>query len=357
MSEMKILKKRLQKTGLPPGILMKTEEQAHEITISVIDYDKDSFREKTINKIEECFVYKDKPTITWINVDGTQQMNMLEKIGECFNIHPLVLEDIMTNGQRPKIEYYDNYLFIILRLVYLSQPSKEMIVEQLSLIVGNNYVISFQEKPGDPFEKIRERIRNGLGKIRKMGSDYLAYSLMDIVVDNYFIILEKIGEDLESIEEETLEDPTTDTLQKIHEIKRELIYFRKFLWPLREVVGSFNRSESEIVQSTTQVYIRDLYDHVIQIIDSIETFRDIIASILEIYLSSISNKMTVVMKRLTLITTIFMPLSILAGIGGMSEWSMMTGQQNWVISYPLFFLGLLILGFITYFIFKRKGWT
>jgi len=357
MLEINKIKKRIKKIGLPPGILIQSEEIHPDATISVIDYDKDSFREKTVDKIEECFVFKDQPTITWINIDGTQHMSILEKVGECFNIHPLVLEDIMTMGQRPKIEYYDNYVFIVLRMVYLDKDTKAMVDEELSLIIGNNYLISFQEKPGDPFHVIRDRIRNGLGKTRKMGSDYLAYCLMDVVVDNYFFILEKIGEALEIIEEETLENPTTDTLQKIHETKRELIYFRKFIWPLREVVSSFNRNESEHVQSTTQIYVRDLYDHVIQLIDSIETFRDITASILEIYLSSISNKMNVIMKRLTLITTIFMPLTIVAGIGGMSEWSMITGPDHWMISYPLFLLGLVIIGFISFLIFKKKGWT
>jgi magnesium transporter len=357
MLETKKLKTRIKKTGMPPGILIQTEERDHKVTISVFDYDKDSYREKTVDKIEECFVYKDQPTITWINIDGSHEMKTLEKIGECFQIHPLILEDIMTTGQRPKIEYHDNYIFIVLKMVFYGDHEKQIIDEQLSLLVGNNYVISFQEKPGDPFHVIRDRIRNGLGRIRKMGSDYLAYSLMDIIVDNYFIILEKFGEELEDIEEETLVEPTPRTLQQIHEIKRELIFFRKFIWPLREVIASFNRNESEIIQPHTLVYIRDLYDHVIQLIDSIETFRDIVASILEIYLSSISNKLNVVMKRLTLITTIFMPLTLLASIGGMSEWSMMTGSQNWQITYPIFLVGLAVMGYATYLILKWKGWS
>lgn len=356
ITEKKNLQKRIKKTGLPPGILLQTENNQMSI-ISLINYDKDSFREKIVKDIEECLVFKNNPTVTWINIDGSQNKEVLEKIGTYYDIHPLVLEDIMTEGQRPKIEDYGHYIFIVLKMIYPSKNNKEIIDEQLSLIIGNNFVFSFQEKPGgDPFNSIRDRIRNGLGKTRKMNASFLAYSLMDIIIDNYFIVLEKISEQIEELEDETLEKPTTQTLQKIHDMKREIIFFRKNVWPLREVVGTFNRSESGIIEQQTQVYIKDLYDHVIQLIDSIETFRDILSSILDIYLSSVNNKMNIIMKRLTLITTIFMPLTVIAGVFGMSEWSMMTGSQNWMISYPLFFIGLGIIGLITFLIFKKKGW-
>jgi magnesium transporter len=357
MSEINKIKKRIRKIGLQPGELIQTDESDSSLKITVIDYDKDTFIEKDIKEIEECFVYRNKPTITWINLDGTQQKEIIEKIGNCFNIHPLILEDIMTSGQRPKLEDYQDYLFIVIKMIYPNKNNEEITDEQLSLLIGSNYVISFQEKPGDPFNIIRERLRKNLGKTRKMGTDYLAYSLMDIIIDNYYIVLEKIAEKMEELEDETLDNPSNKTLQKIHDIKRELIYFRKFVWPLREVINLLNRTETKLIKKPIQPYIKDLYDHVIQLIDSIETYRDIIASILEIYLSSISNGINKVMKRLTLINCVFMPLTFFAGIGGMSEWSMMTGSGNWKIAYPAFILCMGIIGFITYKIFKWNGWT
>jgi magnesium transporter len=350
MSDIQKLKKRLQKTGLPPGVLHEQEESRQTpIQISVIDYDQDSVREKTVDTIEECFIYKDSPSITWINIDGNQSAGIVEKVGECFNIHPLVLEDIMTSGQRPKFEDYGDYIVIILKMIYPGTTKNEIIDEQLSLLVGTNYVVSFQEKPGDPFNVIRERIRKGLGRIRKMGADYLAYILMDIIIDNYFIIIEKIGEEMEEIEEEIVENPNPITLKKTHDMKRALIFFR-------EVVSMLNRSDSKLIDSAAQFYFRDIYDHVIQLIDTIETYRDLIASNIEIYLSNIGNKTNSTMKRLTMVATIFMPLTVVSGIGGMSEWSMITGPQNWMISYPLFIIGLGAISFLMYMVFKLKKW-
>jgi magnesium transporter len=340
-----------------PGELVQTAEDAANIAITVFDYDKDSFAESSIGDIEECFGYKDKPSITWINIDGNYSKSVIEKLGINYDIHPLILEDIMTTGQRPKIEEYENYIFIVMKMIY---PDKNdaIIDEQISLLIGKNFVISIQEKPlGDPLNIVRDRIRNDLGKIRKMGADYLAYSIMDIIIDNYYITLERIDEKLENLEDETLDTPTPSTLQKIHELKRELISFRKIIWPLREVVNMMSKNESKLINKSTLPYIRDIYDHVIQLIDSVETFRDMSATILDIYLSSLSNRLNIVMKRLTLVNCIFMPLTIISGIGGMSEWSMITGPQNWPITYPLFFLGLTVIGFVTYRIFKLKGWT
>jgi magnesium transporter len=351
------LKKRLRKTGLPAGVLIKSDEEpSWPLTLSVIDFDDRHIDEKKLERVEECFVYKDLPSTTWINIDGTQSPEIVGKIGECFGIHPLVLEDIMTSGQRPKYEDYGEYVVVILKMLYPGSGKHEIVDEQLSLLVGKNYVISFQEKPGDPFDIIRDRIRNSLGRIRKAGADYLAYSLMDTVIDNYFIVLEKLGEEIEILEEETVEKPGPETLSKIHDLKRALIFFRKFVWPLREVLGILNRSDSNLVQEATQVYFRDIYDHVIQLIDAIETYRDLVASNIEIYLSNISNKTNETMKRLTMVATIFMPLSTIAGIGGMSEWSMMTGSTNWIISYPLFIGGLVVIGIFTYRFFKWRRW-
>jgi magnesium transporter len=358
MSEIQKIRARLKKIGLPPGVLLWREEMRNTaVSVSVIDYDAQTFSEKSVSKIEDCSVYKNSPTITWINVDGSHSPDIVGKLGEQFGIHPLVLEDVMTSGQRPKFEDYGDYLVIILKMIYPGKKKNEIVDEQLSLIVGSNYVISFQESPGgDPFDSIRDRIRNSLGKIRKSKSDFLAYSLMDVIVDNYFVILEKIGEEIETIEESTVKAPVPASLKKTYDLKRTLIFFRKFVWPLREVMAFLNRSDSAIVDPATQVYFRDIYDHIIQLIDSIETYRDIASTIVDIYLSNVSNKTNETVKRLTTVATICMPLSIVAGIGGMSEWSMMTGSANWMISYPLFILGLCALGFGTYLFFKWRRW-
>jgi magnesium transporter len=357
MSDIKSIKSRVRKIGMIPGELIQQDNVSSEVVISVMDYDKDSFVEKTIDAIEDCFEYKEKKSVTWINIDGNHSKDIIEKIGVHYDVHPLILEDIMTVGQRPKIEDYGGYIYVVMKMVYPDRSGKT-VDEQVSLLFGANFVITIQEKPlGDPFNIIRDRIRNNLGRIRKSGADYLAYSIMDIIVDNYYVILEKIGENIETMEDETLEKPSSDTLHKIHAMKRDLISFRKFVWPLREVVNMLGRNDSGLIDKNTLPYMRDIYDHVIQLIDSVETYRDISATILDIYLSSQSNRLNLVMKRLTLINCIFMPLTVIAGIGGMSEWSMMTGSDNWRISYPLFFAGLLAISFITYRIFKWKGWT
>ncbi len=357
MNEMNSIKKRVKKIGLIPGELVQPDVIDSKAVISVVNYDKDSFTEKNMENIEECFKFRNKPSVTWINIDGNNCKEIVEKLGNGYNIHPLVLEDIMTAGQRPKFEDCGDYLFIVLKMIYPDTNNK-IIDEQISILTGSDFVISIQEKPlGDPFNIIRERIRKDLGRTRKTGADYLAYSIMDIIIDNYYIVLEMMGEKLENLEDETLEQPSPHTLHNIHTLKRELIFFRKFVWPLREVVNMLIRNDLKLIDKETLPYIRDVYDHIIQLIDSIETFRDISATILDIYLSSLSNKLNSVMKRLTLINCIFMPLTVIAGIGGMSEWSMITGVKNWSVAYPLFVAGLAIIGFVTYRIFKWKGWA
>jgi magnesium transporter len=357
MLDIQRLRNRLRKTGLPPGVLISQEDrESRPVSISLIDYDRESYREKTVATIDECLAYRNTPSVTWINIDGNQSTDIVARIGDCYGIHPLVLEDIVTGGQRPKCEDHEEYLNVIIKMIYPGSEGGQFIDEQLSLIIGSNYVISVQERAGDPFNVIRERIRSGLGKVRKMGADYLAYSIMDVIIDKYFVVLEDVGEDMEELEEETAENPTPTTLMKIYDTKRTLIYFRKYIWPLREVVSILNRSDSKLIDSATQFYFRDAYDHVIQLIDSIETYRDLMATNTDIYLSNISNRTNETMKRLTMVATIFMPLSLIAGIGGMSEWTTITGSSNWMISYPLLICGLGIVGLFTYLFFKWKQW-
>jgi magnesium transporter len=235
-----------------------------------------------------------------------------------------------------------------------SNQSKEILTEQISLILGPSFVISFQEREGDVFDPIRERIRSGKGRIRKMGADYLAYALLDAIVDDYFIVMEKLGERIEFLEEELVKRPLPETLQTIHHLKREMIFFRKAVWPLREVIGSLERGELPLVKETTRIYLRDVYDHTIQVIDTIETFRDMVSGMLDIYLSSVSNRLNSVMKVLTIIATIFMPLTFLAGIYGMNFKHM--PELEWKWGYPAVWIAVILISVSMLTYFKKKGW-
>ena len=250
--------KKLSKTaGNAPGELVYVgDKKAEKVKITVIDYDAKQFQEKSPKKIEEVFPFKDTPTITWVNVDGLHETDIIQKIGNCFEMHPLTLEDIVNTDQRPKYEDFDKYLFIVLKMFMLNETKKEIISEQVSLIFGSNFAISIQEKEGDVFNSIRERIRNAKGRIRKMGADYLAYSLLDAVVDNYFSILERLGEKIEGMEEELITNPTPQNLQTIHNLKRDIIFLRKSVWPLREVASGLERGESKLITKVpTSFYV------------------------------------------------------------------------------------------------------
>jgi magnesium transporter len=351
----KLIKKRSKKAGLPPGTLVHIgEKKAETPRMTLIDYDETHFQEKEVKKIEECFTFKEKPTITWINVDGLHQIEILERLGECYGLHPLVLEDILNTDQRPKTEDHGEYLYIVLKAIELSSMSNGIETEQISFIVGANFVFSFQEREGDTFNPIRERIRNGIGRIRKMGADFLAYALVDSIVDSYFIILEKLGEKIEFLEEKLVSHPTPDTLRTIHHLKREMIFLRKAVWPLREVINGLERGESSLVKESTKVYLRDVYDHTIQAIDTIETYRDMVSGMLDIYLSSVSNRLNSVMKVLTIIATIFMPLTFLAGIYGMNFKYMPELEWRW--GYPLAWLIMVGIGISMLIYFRKKRW-
>jgi len=348
-------KKLSKKAGLPPGTLVYVGKKRDEIVkITIIDYDEKHFEERKVKKVEECLPFKDKPTVTWINIDGIQQVDIIEAIGKHFGVHPLVLEDIVNTGQRPKMEDFGNYIFVVLKMIYYDEKEDEIKTEQVSLLISQNFVISFQEREGDVFNPIRERIRGGKGRIRKMGADYLAYALMDGVIDNYFVILEKVGEKLEGMEEELVTNPTPETLQAIHNLKKDMIFLRKSVWPLREVIGGLERGESKLVQESTQIYFRDVYNHTIQVMDAIETSRDMLSGMLDIYLSSVSNRMNEVMKVLTIIATIFIPLTFIAGIYGMNFQNM--PELGWRWGYFAVLLVMVVIGISMLVYFKRKRW-
>ena len=349
------IKKRGKDAGLPPGTLVHVgERKVGKVRITIIDYDEGHFEEKEAKNVEECFPFKDKPTVTWINVDGVHELEIIEKIGEYFNIHPLVLEDIVNTRQRPKMEDFGGYVFVTLKMLRYSEGEKETKAEQVSMILGSNFVISFQEDEGDVFDPIRERIRADKGQIRKMGADYLAYALMDAIVDNYFTILEKLGEGIEDMEEELVVNPTPETLQAIHRLKREMIFLRKSVWPLREVINRLERWESALIKKSTRIYLRDVYDHTIQVIDSIETFRDVLSGMVDIYLSSVSNRMNEVMKVLTIIATIFIPLTLIAGIYGMNFRFM--PELEVAIGYPIVLSIMLCVAVLMILYFRKKRW-
>ncbi len=340
---------------MSPGTLVHVGEQKIEtIKITLMNYDQARLEEKELERIEESFAYKDEPPVSWINIDGLHEVDLIQKMGTHFNVHPLTLEDIVNTGQRPKVEDFEDYIYLVFKMLKFEETTGHITSEQVSLIVGPHYVLSFQEAEGDVFSSVRQRIRQARGRIRSAGPDYLAYALIDAAVDHYFLILEKIGERIEHLEEQLHVQATPEILQAIYDLKRELIYFRKQVWPVREVLNAWQKTESALVQEANKIFLRDVYDHTIQVIDTIESFRDIISGVMDLYMSTVSNKMNEVMKVLTIIATIFIPLTFVAGIYGMNFKFMPELEWRW--SYPLLwaFLFLIFFGMVVYF--KRKKW-
>lgn len=340
---------------MSPGSLVHTGDQKMEkATISIINYDPESLVEKELSAIEEAYPHKDSPPVTWININGLHDVDIIGKIGQHFDIHPLTLEDVVNTAQRPKAEDFDNYLYMVFKMLSFDDAAGHIRSEQISLVLGEHFLLSFQEQNGGGFDPVRQRIRRAKGRIRQSGSDYLAYALMDAVVDHYYLLLEKLGEKIENLEEALLDNPSPETLQTIHGLKREMIYFRKQVWPLREVLNSLLKDQSKLIAQTTQVFLRDVYDHAIQVIDTIESLRDVLSGLQDFYLSTISNRMNEVMKVLTVMATIFIPLTFIAGIYGMNFEFM--PELKWKWSYPLLWVVLVAIFGIMIFWFKRKKW-
>lgn len=342
------------KVGLPPGSLVYTGDPREEkIKIDIIDYTEATIEEKSIDSVEGCINFKEKDSVTWINVTGVHDTSLVADLGQAYDIHPLVLEDIVHTNQRPKLEIFDDYLYFVLKMIRLAEDGS-LLIEQISLILGKNYVISFQETEGDVFDSVRDRIRTSKGKVRKMKSDFLAYALIDAIVDNYFVILESIGDDVEDLEEELIQSSSRETLNKLRTLKRKLIFLRKSVWPLREVISKLERGESTLIKKSTEIYLRDMYDHTIQVIDTTETLRDITAGMMDLYLSSVSNKMNEVMKVLTIIATIFIPLTFIAGVYGMNFKYMPELSVPW--AYGAVWGVMIIIGLSMIIYFRKKGW-
>lgn len=349
-----VLKKRSKKAGLSPGALVHIgNTYADKSKIMLTRYDEATLVEKEIHSLNELREQKEQPGILWINIDGLQDVQLLGEIGNLFNLHPLILEDILNTDQRPKAEDFTDYMFIVLKNIH-NDAGRNLYAEQTSIILGKNFVLSFQEKEGALFDSIRERLRADKGRIRKAGADYLAHHLMDAVVDQYFVVLEDIDDRIELLEDDLVQKTTPDKLQAIHHMKRELILLRKSLWPLREAIGLLQRSDSPLIVDSDLIYFKDISDHIIAVIDTVDTFRDMLAGMLDIYLSSVSMRMNQVMKVLTIIATIFMPLTFLAGVYGMNFKYMPELEWRWGYFAILGIMLTISLGMLI--LFRIKKW-
>lgn len=342
--------------GLPPGTLTYTGTRKNEkISIEIFDYSTEHLMEKKNCTVEETFIYKEKNSITWINIEGLSDIDAIEKIGKYYEIHPLTLEDILHMEQLPKIEVFEKYIFITLKMLTFNEVTREVESEQVGIIMGKNFVISFQEgKEGDVFDPLRERIRAGKGRIRNYGADYLNYAIIDIIVDNYFIILEKIGEKVEEYEEKLLLNPEENILKNIYELKREIMFLRKIFIPIREITAQMQYSESTFINERTLIFIRDLYDHSLQVIDMVDTYRETVSGLIELYLSSLSNRMNQVMRILTTISTIFIPLTFIVGVYGMNFDFM--PELHFRYGYYMIWGVMVAVGVGMYLYFKKKKW-
>jgi len=338
-----------------PGTLIHIgKRHSEKIKVTLFNFDDKNLEEKELKDIEESFTYKDSPKVTWINFDGVHNLDQIEKLGRYFNLHPLTMEDIVNTEQRPKMEDFEQYLYFLLKMLKYDDHGREIESEQISLILGENYVLSFQEKEGDLFDEIRERIRNSKGRIRSLGADYLTYALMDAIVDNYFIMLEKIGDEVETMEGDMVSNPDPEILRRIYFHKREIIFLRKSIWPQREVLSKLERCGSTLISEPVIIYIRDVYDHSIQVMETVETFRDMVSGMLDIYLSSASNKMNEIMKVLTIFAAIFIPLTFLAGVYGMNFKYL--PEFNWKWSYPIWWAVTILVGLLMLHYFRKKKW-
>lgn len=352
---MKLFNRKSKKPGLPPGTLLYTGKPSNEkIEIHQILYGSEMISEKDMSEIEFDLFIEDQSKVNWINLNGLHQIDILKGIGEKYQIPNLVLEDILNQNQRPKIEEFDHGIFVVTKMIYWDKEKSEIHYEQVSLYLIDNTVISFQDRSGDVFEPVRNRIRENKGRIQKSGADYLLYALLDAMVDHYFLTVEYLGDQIESIEEDILGSSSNVTLNLLHQIRKQIILLRKSVIPLREGVLSINHNENKHIKKSTYPFLQDLYEHVIQIIDMLETMRDVNNGLFDLYISMVSNKTNDVMKVLTIIATIFIPITFIAGIYGMNfEWM---PELQWKWGYLMIWSIMLFISFGMILYFKRKNW-
>ena len=345
-----------KKIGLPPGSFIHVGDiHQADTRISIIDYSRDHVEERQIENLDDILKYKESESVTWVIIEGLVEAGLVARIGELFDIHPLVVEDILTAHQRPKFEEYEHYLYIVVKSLLSQSEQFEVDDEQVSLLVLDKFVFAFKEKTDDLFEPLVQRIRTHKGRFRSMGADYLAYAILDIIVDRLFGLLDSLDDAINAIEDALItSEPTRDILLTIQRLKKELIHIRRFVSPVREVMAEMLRSESTLIREKTQIYLRDVSDHTIRIIEAIESYKDILSSLMDIYISSVSNKMNEVMKVLTAFASIFIPLTFLAGIYGMNFEYM--PELKWKFAYPCLWLVFLAIPVVLVGYFKKKKW-
>ena len=324
------------------------------VRLTLIDYDQDHLDERDLAGVEECLPFRDLASTSWINLYGLHDVEVLKRIGDHYGLHPLVQEDILNTSQRPKLEDFGGYLFLTCSMVRWDAAANGVEYEQISLVILRGVVLTFQERPGDVFGEVRERLRRGRGRIRGAGAGYLGYALLDAIVDHHFSVLEHLGEAIDALEDELLLTPDITHLQRVHALKREMLMLRRSVWPLREMVSGLLRAESDLIGEETEPFLRDVHDHVIQVADAVETFRDMLSGLQDLYLSSVSNRLNDVMKVLTIFASIFVPLTFVAGIYGMNFEHM--PELAWKWGYPFFWCIAIGIGGGLVLFFRRKGW-
>jgi len=346
--------------GSTPGTL-SIEDGAPEPVIILIDYCEANALRIQLDDPEAAIPYLDSDSVSWVDVQGLGSEDVLQRMGQVFDLHPLVLEDVVNVPQRPKVEEFGHQLLIIARMVTPDDDGKGFIGEQVSFILGQHYLLTVQEEPAhDAFGPVRERIRTNKGLIRRQNADYLAYALLDAIIDGFFPVLEYYGERIEELEDEVVANPSRKTLEKIHELKRELLTLRRAIWPQRDAINMLIRDGSPLISDEVRIYLRDCYDHAVQVMDMVETYRELASSLMDVYLSSVSNKMNEVMKLLTIISTIFIPLTFIAGIYGMNfnteKSPLNMPELNWFWGYPICILAMVLIAGGLVIFFWRRGW-
>ena len=354
--------RRHKKPGAAPGTLVyQGEEVLGPPRITVFDFTAQALEEKVVTDVSECARFRDPATVTWLDIEGVHDVDLVARLGPYFDIHPLTLEDIVHTRQRPKMEEYPQYIYVVLKMLHYHHETCELADEQVSLVLGPGYVISFQEaREGDVFDPVRLRLREARGRIRKAGADYLAYALIDLIVDYYLDVLEGLGEHIEALEDRILGSPDDDVLRQINKLRRHVLFMRRSIWPLRDVIMGLERSDLPFMHDETHVFFRDVYDHTMRTTEIIEASREVLASMIDLHMSALSNRMNEVMKVLAIISTFFLPLTFIAGVYGMNfnpEASPLNMPElNWFWGYPFSLALMAVTALWMYVFFRRKNW-
>lgn len=349
------VRNRAKKAGSPPGVAKYMGDKKSSPVITYTVYSPTTFQEKSHATLEDCFAETKEDDIKWINVEGISDVGLMKELTGHFDIHPLTLEDILNVEQRPKVEEFENYIFVTLKVLMWHEKDETFLTQQVSIILGERYILSFHELDTTLFDTIRDKMRSSANQnMRKHGPDYLMYRLIDTIVDEYFVVMEGVSDKIENIEEEIVENPTAVQASNIYQLKRQILLLRKSVWPMREAISHLMHAENELVSKFTLIYIRDVYDHTVQAIDTLETFRDMLTGMLDMYLTSLTNRMNEIMKTLTIITTIFIPITAIASVYGMN-FDHMPGTQ-WTFGYPIVILVMITIAILMMIYFRRKKW-